>query len=137
MYIIPRFNTLDGASELSPKLEGILLQTLEAGDVIHARTRSSDYEIFLLEPEYGGAIVKGGRLLAEPVEAIVNGSTFGGSMLKLGWVGVGLSMEIFANGQRLVTTPVESLTVSRSGNSSEDPGSTQVLGQPAAAAGLG
>ncbi|HKX27057.1 MAG TPA: hypothetical protein VJ302_05125 [Blastocatellia bacterium] len=105
--------------------------------MIHARTRSSDYEIFLLEPEYGGAIVKGGRLLAEPVEAIVNGSTFGGSMLKLGWVGVGLSMEIFANGQRLVTTPVESLTVSRSGNSSEDPGSTQVLGQPAAAAGLG
>src|SRR5262245_38619575 len=135
MYIIPRFNTLDGASEISPKLDGILLQTLEAGDVIHARTRSSDYEIFLLDPEYGGAIVQGGRLLAEPVEAIVNGSTFGGSMLKLGWVGVGLSMEIFANGQRLVTTPVESLTISRAANSSEAPGSNQIL--PAATAGIG
>jgi len=47
------------------------------------------------------------------VEATVSGSTFGGCMLKLGWLGVGLRMEIYANGQRTVTSPVQSLRVER------------------------
>jgi hypothetical protein len=34
-------------------------------------------------------------------------------MLKAGWLGVGLQMEIYANGQRTVTSPVRSLRVDR------------------------
>jgi len=43
----------------------------------------------------------------------VSGSTFGGCMLKAGWLGVGLRMEICANGRRTVTSPVQSLRVER------------------------
>jgi hypothetical protein len=85
--------------------------TLEACDLIQARTRNSVYEIFLLEPQSGRALVRGGKHFTEPMEATVSGSTFGGCMLKMGWLGVGFRMEINANGQRTVTTPIQSLRV--------------------------
>ena len=113
MYTIPRYCTLDGVTEISPTLEGVTLMRLEACDMIHARTRNSAYEIFLLEPKSGRAIVRGGKYFAEPKEATVSGSTFGGCMLKVGWLGVGLRMEIYENGHRTVTSPLQSLRVDR------------------------
>jgi hypothetical protein len=111
MYAIPRFCDLDIVIEVSPLLDGVTLMTMKACDTIHVRTRNSDYEIFLVEPKSGRAIVQGGESFTEPVEATVSGSTFGGCMLKMGWLGVGLRMEIYANGQRTVTSPVQSLRV--------------------------
>ena len=113
MYAIPRYCDLDGVTEISPLLEGVSLTTLEACDMIHVRTRNSAYEIFLLDPNSGRALVRGGEYFAEPLEATVSGSTFGGCMLKAGWLGVGLRMEIYVNGQRTVTSPVQSLRVER------------------------
>jgi hypothetical protein len=113
MYTIPRYCDLDGVIEISPLLEGLALMTLDACDTIHVRTRNSDYEIFLLDPKSGRALVRGGECFTEPVEATVSGSTFGGCMLKAGWLGVGLRMEIYVNGQRTVTSPVQSLRVER------------------------
>ena len=111
MYTIPRYCDLEGVSEISPLLEGVTLTALEACDTIHVRTRNSDYEIFLLDPKSGRSLVRGGEYFVEPVEATVSGSTFGGCMLKAGWLGVGLRMEVFVNGQRTVTSPVQSLRV--------------------------
>ena len=113
MYTIPRFCTLDGVTEISPALEGVILGMLGACDTIHVRTRNNDYEIFLLDPKSGRALVRGGEYFTEPVEATVSGSTFGGSMLKSGWIGVGLRMEIYANCRRTVTSPVQSLHIDR------------------------
>jgi hypothetical protein len=113
MYYIPRYCALDGVTEISPLLEGVTLMALEACDTIRVRTRNSDYEIFLLDPKSGRALVRGGEYFPEPVEATVSGSTFGGCMLKLGWLGVGLQMEIYVNGKRTVTSPVQSLRVER------------------------
>jgi len=113
MYTIPRYCDLDGVSEISPLLEGVTLMTLKACDTIHVRTRNSDYEIFMLDPKSGRALVRGGEYFAEPVEATMSGSTFGGCMLKVGWLGVGLRMEIYVNGQRTVTSPVILLRVER------------------------
>jgi hypothetical protein len=111
MYTIPRHCDLEGITEISPLLEGVTLMELEACDTIHVRTRNSDYEIFLLDPKSGRALVRGGEYFAEPVEATVGGSSFGGCMLKLGWLGVGLRMEVYVDGQRTVTSPVQSLRV--------------------------
>ena len=111
MYAIPRCCTLDGVTEISPMLEGVTLMALEACDAIQARTRNSVYEIFLLDPNTGRALVRGGKYFAEPMEATVSGSTFGGCMIKMGWLGVGLRMEVYANGRRTVTSPVQSLSV--------------------------
>lgn len=113
MYAIPRYCDLDGVAEISPSLEGLTLMTLKACDTIHVRTRNSVYELFMLDPESGRALARGGEYFAEPAEVTVSGSTFGGCMLKVGWLGVGLRMEIYANGQRTVTSPVQSLSVER------------------------
>jgi hypothetical protein len=115
MYTIPQFCALDEATEIKPALEDVTLGTLEACDTIYARTRNSDYEIFLLDPKSGRALVRGGKYFAEPVEATVSGSTLGGCMLKPGWLSVGLRMEICVNGQRTVTSPVQSLRVEHDG----------------------
>ena len=111
MNTVPRYCDLDGVTEISPLLEGVTLMGLEACDTIHVRTRNSEYEIFLLDPKTGRALVRGGEGFTEPVEATVNGSTFGGCMLMMGWLGVGLRMEVYSNGQRTVTSPVQSLRI--------------------------
>lgn len=108
LHTIPRYCSLDGFAELSAS-EGIALRFLASFDTIRAKTLNSEYFIFLLEPETGKALVQGGRYFAEPVEATVSGSTFGGCMLKMGWLGVGLRIELCFNGQRIVTSPVRSL----------------------------
>ena len=113
MYTVPRYCSLDEVAEISPILEGVTLMAMEACDMIQARTHNSEYEIFLLDPKSGRALVRGGKFFAEPVEATVIGSTFGGCMLRAGWLGVGLRMEICGNGQRTVTSPVQSLRVER------------------------
>ena len=110
---IPRYCSLDGFTELSTSVEGVALPKLAAFDMICVRTLNSDYRIFLLDPQAGRALVQGGRFFLEPVEATLSGSTFGGCMLKMGWIGIGLRMEICANGQRIVTSPVQSLRVER------------------------
>jgi hypothetical protein len=113
MNTIPRFCTLDGASAIALQVEGVTLRTLGACDTVYARTHNHDYEIFLLDPESGRAMVRGGKYFVEPTEVTVSGSTFGGCMLKVGWLGVGLRMEIYTGGQCLVTSPIESLSVAQ------------------------
>jgi hypothetical protein len=113
MYAIPRYCDLDGVTEISPILEGVALITLKACDMIHVRTHNSVYKIFMLDPESGRALAQGGAYFTEPVEVTVSGSTFGGCMLKVGWLGVGFRMEIYVNGQRTVTSPVQTLRVER------------------------
>ena len=111
MYTMPKFCTVDETTEICDKLEGVTLRTLGACDTIHMRTHNHEYEIFLLDPDSVRAMVQGGEYFTEPMEAAVSGSSFGGCMLKMGWLGVGLRVEIFANGQRTVTSPVQSLRV--------------------------
>lgn len=113
---IPRFCSLDGFTELSSALGGVALRTLEPFDTVCARTLNNDYYIFLIEPESGKALVQGGRYFSQPIEATVSGSTFGGCMLKMGWLGIGLHIEICASGQRIVTSPVQSLHIEYAGN---------------------
>jgi len=110
-YDPPECCTLDEAIKCNDKLEGVMLSALMPRDTIRASTLNSEYEISLLDPESGHVLLKGGKHFLEPVDATVNGSTFGGWMIKLGWLGVGLRMEFSSNGQRFVTTPVSSLQV--------------------------
>ena len=111
MYTKNQYCTLDDTIGLSEELEGMTIKTLKPCDTIHVRTCNSEYEVFLLEPESGLALVKGGEFFTEPMQATVSGSTFGGSMLKSGWLCEGLQMELCAGGRRIVTSPVQELRI--------------------------
>ena len=93
---------------------GVELETLSPFETIWARTLNSEYRILLLDPHTGRALVEGGRQFVEPVEAVVNGSTFGSSTFKLGWIGRGLRIEFWADGAIVSTSPVQSVRVEHS-----------------------
>jgi hypothetical protein len=59
----------------------------------------------------GEILLRGGQLFPELTPARLTGVTLGGSFCKLGGIYVGFQMEISAHGQRLVTTPVESIGI--------------------------
>ena len=102
---------LDNLMKISPLLPGVELSALEPFDTIWVHTLNSDYRFFLLDPKTGRALIEGGRHFVEPVEAVVNGSTFGGSTLKCGWIGVGMRIELWVRDNLVSTSPVKSIRV--------------------------
>ena len=113
LHNIPRHCSLDGFTEISSAFDGLSIRTLTQFDTVCAQTANNDYYIFILDPENGKALIQGGRYFETPMEATVNGSTFGGCMLKMGWLGVGLRIEICFDGKRIVTSPVQSLRIEK------------------------
>ena len=90
---------------------GIHLREVEPLTTIVVQTHNSRYRIVITSGT--SAIVQGGRFFPDPTPARIDGSGFGGSVLKTAWIGVGLKMEIFANDQRIITSPVLDVTVER------------------------
>jgi RNA polymerase-binding transcription factor DksA len=107
----PTFDSSTNPIERNPSPEGLALDTLSPFDTIRVRTRNSDYRIFLLDPKTGRALVDGGDFFVEPVEALVNGSKLGGFTFRVGWIGIGLRIEFWVNGQVTSTSPVQSFKV--------------------------
>jgi len=56
-------------------------------------------------------LVEGGVMFPEPVSAVVQGASAGGSLLKTGWIGVGLRMELFVDPKWAITSPVRSIVL--------------------------
>lgn len=111
MHEIPRCGTLEGLTDISRSLKGVDVATLAPFDTIVVRTVNSNYRMFLLDPETGRALLDGGRQITEAVEGRVVGSSFGGSILRTGWIGVGLRMEACVDDKYIRTSPVQSLCV--------------------------
>jgi len=88
---------------------GIVVSRLKPGTRIVVKTMYSTYEMTVIE---GSKVwVKGGKYFPEFVERYFVGSTWGGSCLKLHWIGQDMQME-FTNPPRGVrTSRVQSATV--------------------------
>lgn len=56
-------------------------------------------------------VVQGGTFFPDPTHGRIVGSSFSGTFLKVGWIGVGFCMEIVADGRRIVTTAVKSIAI--------------------------
>jgi hypothetical protein len=105
--LIARGATLDGFAAEAAAGAGVLLRDLEPLTSLIVHTRNSRYHVVV---SAGAAImIQGGAFFPEPTPARLDGSSLGSSFLKLGWIGVGLRMEISAGGQRIVTTAVRSI----------------------------
>jgi hypothetical protein len=98
-------------TEASCSLQEVELATLLAFDTIVVRTVNSHYRIVLLDPETGRSLLEGGQF-TEAAEGRVFGSSSGGSsMPRIGWLGVGLRFEAWANGMYIRSSPIQSLSV--------------------------
>ncbi len=111
--VVPKRCTLDGFVEDVANADGIHIRDVEPLATLLARTENSIYRIIPLEAGSSRVLVQGGRFFPEPTEVRFAGSGFGGSFLKLGWIGFGLRMEILWDGQRIITSCVRSIQVER------------------------
>ncbi|MSO84014.1 MAG: hypothetical protein EXQ53_12095 [Acidobacteria bacterium] len=105
--LVPRATTMDGFVAASSAADGITLRDLEPLTTLLVRTYNSLYRIVISRNT--AVFVQGGQFFPEMTVARLDGSSFGGSFLKMGWIGVGLRMEIWAGGQRIVTSPVRAI----------------------------
>ena len=107
---IPAAAILDNWSE-DPWTNGLQIDRMEDMGKLTVQTRNSLYEITIIEGRSGEILVRGGQFFLELTPARLAGATLGGCFCKMRGIYVGFRMEINANGQRTVTTPVESIGV--------------------------
>jgi hypothetical protein len=101
---IARAATLTGFTSAVSSTNGVQLRDLPPMTTLVVRTRNSEYQIVIASGDE--VLVKGGNFFPSLTEARFSGASVGGSFLKVGWIGVGLRMEILAEGRRIITSPV-------------------------------
>lgn len=87
---------------------GVAVDSLEPGSVIEVQTLNTRYRFVLTGP-YGQALVTGGTRFPDPTEVHIAGSTVGGRALRLGWIGVGLRLEMRMGTRTITTSTVQSI----------------------------
>jgi hypothetical protein len=88
------------------------IRTLSAGTEVAVETSNSHYRFVMLDEGGSRALVRGGHHFDREAEARIEGATLGVSRLWLGWIGVGLSLELSVQGKRMDTSRVRSITLS-------------------------
>jgi hypothetical protein len=94
-----------------PWTNGVQIEHREDMEKLAIQTWNTLYEITIIEGRSGEILLRGGQFFPELTRARLTGATLGGSFCKMRGIYVGFRMEINANGQRFVTTPVESIGI--------------------------
>jgi len=89
--------------------EGIQLVSLPDLSELVVETRNSVYEITTIDGPEREILIRGGKFFPERTAARLSGSSLRGSFLKIGGIYAGFSMEIFYDGQTIVTSAVQSI----------------------------
>jgi len=112
---IPRAPTLTGFTAAVAAASGVHLRDLEPMTTLVVHTCNSEYRIIVSSGD--SVLVEGGQFFPSLTEARFSGASVGGSFLKVGWIGIGLRMEILVDGRRIVTSPVRDISASSTGRS--------------------
>src|ERR1700680_834672 len=99
---------LDNWAE-DPWTNGVQIDRMEDMEKLAVQTRNSLYENIVIDGPSAEILVRGGQFFPELTPARLAGATLGGSFCKMRGIYAGFRMEINANGQRTVTTPVKSI----------------------------
>lgn len=92
---------------------GLQIEQMNELQRLWVRTRNSWYEISVLNRWSGEIVVRGGHFFPGPTPARLAGATFGGSILKLHGIYVGMQMEIHADEGPVLTTRVKMIVVEK------------------------
>jgi hypothetical protein len=89
-------------------IEGVYLRHLPPFTTLLVCTVNSLYRVVITDgPE---VYVQGGFFFPDATSAYLDGASIGGNCLKVGWIGIGLLMEIRSGGRRVITSPVRAIT---------------------------
>ena len=92
---------------------GVMLDELEPGTSLVVGTKHSCYRFVVLDGAGGRATVIGGTVFPERTEVRIEGATEGGSVIKAGWIGVGLRLELAVGLRRITTSRVRFLAIDK------------------------
>jgi hypothetical protein len=90
---------------------GVDVRTLVAGTEVVVDTSNSRYCFVMLDEGSLRAVVRGGGRFDHQAEVRITGSTYGGSLLRIGWIEPGLFLELAVGGKRLGTSRVRSVRI--------------------------
>lgn len=106
-----RAATLDRIGDLLDDTAGVHLRDLPPFTTLLVWTVNSVYRVAITQwPE---VYIQGGAFFPDPTSAYLDGASIGGSCLRVGWIGVGLLMEIRSGGRHIITSPVRAITTER------------------------
>ena len=113
---MPEQDTIPGGAILDtwsndPWTNGVQIDNREDMEKLAVRTWNSLYEITIIDGPSGEILLRGGKFFPELTPARLTGATLGGSFCKMRGIYVGFRMELYVNGERFVTTPVESIGI--------------------------
>jgi hypothetical protein len=109
-HLVPVCGALEHFGREAGCADGVALSSFDAGSTLVVTTRNSCYRLELVDPDNRRVLVEGGKLFPEPTAARLEGSTAGGSIVKTGWIGVGLRLELWVGIRRIVTSPVRAIS---------------------------
>ena len=89
--------------------DGVQTDELEALETVRVHTQNSSYELATLSGCRGQMLVRGGRYFPEWTPVHFLGCSLGGGLLKRHAVHVGLRMEFYWGGRRVLTSPVHAI----------------------------
>ena len=92
---------------LVPRID---VRRLPEGTVLVVVTHNSRYRL-VMAGRGSQATIHGGPYFQEETDVRIEGSALAGSLLKVGWIAVGLFMEVTSDDKRVVTSRVRSIVV--------------------------
>ena len=103
-----RTATLDRIGDLVDDTVGVHLCDLPPFTTLLVWTMNSLYRVAVIRwPE---VYVQGRAFFPDPTLAYVDGASFGGGCLRVGWISAGLFVEIRSGGRQIITSPVVAIT---------------------------
>ena len=110
-----RAATLDRFGDVVEDIEGVDLRHLPPFTTLLVRTMNSLYRVVITQRTE--VYVQGGAFFPDPTSAYLDGASIGGSCLRVGWIGVGLLMEIRSGDRLIITSPVRAITTEQASGS--------------------
>ncbi len=95
--------------EATKATRGLAVDELADGTRLHVRTENTTYQILISDARRQCIVIVGGRHFPIPTPATLNGSTLGGSLIKAGWIGLGMCLELQIEATTIVTSPVQGI----------------------------
>jgi hypothetical protein len=109
-----RAATLDRIGDLVDDTAGVRLRDLPPFTTLLVWTMNSVYRVVITQwPEVS---IQGGAFFPDSTSASLDGASIGGSCLRVGWIGVGLLVEIRAGDRHIITSPVRAITTEQPSN---------------------
>lgn len=91
--------------------DAVQLESMAGLERLAVRTRNTTYDITVLSPSTGEVLVLGGRFFPTQSRARLAGASLGGGFLKVRTICPGFLMELLHEGQNIITTRVQSITL--------------------------